>query len=189
MEDVIEASPSGRAKCRGCKKAIAKGDIRFGETYASAFGSDGEAIRYWHLVCAADKLASRIKPLLAGFTGVIPNRAEVDLALEGAGKKVGKGAKAPYPYAEISPNARARCMLCGDVIDKSTIRIAVERESETPSGMMVRGPGYLHPLCAVPWSQDSEEYADDTEAFVAKVLENGTLDDPQRAILTTALEE
>ena len=187
MDDVIEVSPSGRAKCRGCKSTIEKGDVRFGEVYDSDFGSEGKAIRYWHLLCAAERYGARMRPLLEGFSGTIPNRAEVDKAIASAGKKVGKGAKAPYPYAEISPNARARCMLCGDVVDKATIRVVVERESETPTGMLVRGPGYLHPLCAIPFAEDSEEYSADTDHFVDRVLENSLLDDDQREILSTAL--
>jgi hypothetical protein len=185
MEDVMEVSPSGRAKCRGCKESIAKGEVRFGEVYSSAFGSEGEAVRYWHLKCAASKLGGRLKVAMARYTGDIPNKAEVEAELAEAAKKGGKGAKAPFPYAEVSPNNRARCMVCGDVTPKDELRIAVERESETPGGMVVRGAGYMHPACVASWLEESGD--EDSEAFLEKVLLHSALDDAQKATLTEAL--
>lgn len=185
MADVVEVSPSGRAKCRGCKQAIAKGEVRFGETFASAFGSDGESIRYWHLLCAASKLGARLKIAMNAFMGEIPNKAEVEAAIAEGIKKGGKGGKAPFPYAEVSPNNRARCMVCGDVVPKEQLRIAVERESETPTGMMVKGAGYLHPLCVATWLEDTGE--DELDVFLEKLLLHSTLDDAQKEALTGAL--
>ncbi len=45
MADVIEASPSGRATCRTCKKKIDKGVVRFGEETPNAFDPEGDMVR------------------------------------------------------------------------------------------------------------------------------------------------
>ena len=48
MGNVIEEAKSGRASCRTCKKAIAKGELRFGEEAPNAFG-DTPSMRWHHL--------------------------------------------------------------------------------------------------------------------------------------------
>ena len=61
MDHVIEPAASGRAKCRGCGQAIAKGELRVGERLPNPF-ADGRDMTHWlHLVCAAYK---RPQPLL-----------------------------------------------------------------------------------------------------------------------------
>jgi hypothetical protein len=45
---VIEPASSGRAKCRGCDRPIAKGELRFGERQPNAFG-EGEMTLWFHL--------------------------------------------------------------------------------------------------------------------------------------------
>ena len=49
---VIEHASSGRAKCRGCGRPIAKGELRFGERQPNAFG-EGEMTLWFHVTCAA----------------------------------------------------------------------------------------------------------------------------------------
>ncbi len=49
---VIERASSGRAKCRACSQAIAKGEERFGEALPNAYG-EGESLFWFHLRCAA----------------------------------------------------------------------------------------------------------------------------------------
>ncbi|MEQ1571530.1 MAG: hypothetical protein ABMA64_38235 [Myxococcota bacterium] len=184
MGHKLEVSPSGRARCRGCKEAVGKGEIRFCESFDSAF-ADGESYRYWHLLCAAKKLPVQVRQVMAEFADPIPNKAEVEAELANPSKK-GKGAaKAPFPHADIAPTGRARCMGCDEPLEKGSIRVAVERETETPTGMTVRGAGYLHPACALTWA---EENGEDTETFVDAVFANSMLDDAQRDALTTAFE-
>ena len=185
MGDVIEVSPSGRAKCKGCSQAIPKGEVRFGETYESAF-SGGEALRYWHLVCAAGKIPGKLRAQLATTDVAIPNRAEVDAALSGKGPKpkAGGGAKAELPFADLAPTGRAKCIVCDEVLPKGELRVAVEREAETPMGPRMTA-GYLHPACAASWADDNGQ---DAEDLLATVLSNSTLDDAQRDALSAAFE-
>jgi hypothetical protein len=175
----IEVSPSGRAKCRACKETVAKGDVRFAETYDSAF-SDGEAFRYWHLPCAAKKIPALVKPALAAYGDPIANRAEVEKTIDDALKK-GKGsAAAPLPHADLAPNGRAKCLVCGETLEKGKVRVAVEREVDTPMGPRT-GAGYLHPGCAPGWA---EEQGEDTEAFGERVLaHSGHLPEAELAVL------
>ncbi|HEY3236720.1 MAG TPA: PARP-type zinc finger-containing protein, partial [Polyangiaceae bacterium] len=52
MPSVIERASSGRAKCRVCGQAIAKGEERLGEALPNAYG-EGESLFWFHLGCAA----------------------------------------------------------------------------------------------------------------------------------------
>ena len=72
----LELSPSGRAACRGCKNPVPKGELRFAESYVLP-GSDQPGHRYWHLECAAKKLAGPVAQALAAYEGEVPNRAAV----------------------------------------------------------------------------------------------------------------
>ena len=184
MENSIEIAPSGRAKCRGCKEAIPKGEVRFGEVYDSAF-TGGEAVRWWHLACAAKKLPTELEAAMKKYAGEIPNRADVEKAIE-AGKKGGKGgAKAPLPHADLAPTGRAKCISCGEPLEKDSLRVAVEREIEAPSGMPMKSAGYLHPGCATAWA---EQQGQDPEQLVEAVLANsGHLDEKQYAELGSEL--
>ena len=140
MPHRVELSPSGRASCRGCKKAIAKGVPRFAEEVPNPFSDDGGvASRYWHLECAAPRLANALAPALAAFEGEIPDRAAID-------SLVADHLKPPMPYAERAPNGRARCRACDESIAKGELRVAFERTFESPMGPQP-GQAYAHARC------------------------------------------
>src|SRR4051812_48072317 len=145
MANVIEEAKSGRASCRTCRKAIAKGELRLGVETQTQF-SDTPSLQWHHLLCAAAKLPVELKAALAEYAGEVPDRAELDAAMEAAFKK-GNAKPAGFPYVDRAPTARARCMQCQQPIDKGALRVAVERELEVGTNM-TRGAGYLHPLCA-----------------------------------------
>jgi len=144
MANVIEEAKSGRASCRTCKKAIAKGELRFGEEAPNAFG-DAPSLRWHHLTCAAEKLPAELKAAIETHPEPIANRAELDAliakALEG-----GRGKPGGFPYADKAPTGRAKCIQCGEPIEKDSIRIAVEREIDT-GAMVTKGARYMHPRC------------------------------------------
>ena len=144
MANVIEEAKSGRASCRTCRKSIAKGELRLGVETQTQF-SDTPSMQWHHLLCAATKLPDELKAALAEFSGTVPNRAEIDAALEQAGKKAA-AKPAGFPYADHAPTGRAKCMQCGEPIEKGAFRVAVERELEV-AGNATRGAGYLHPRC------------------------------------------
>src|SRR6185436_5290069 len=145
MANVIEEAKSGRASCRTCRKAIAKGELRLGVETQTQF-SDTPSLQWHHLPCAAAKLPVELKAALAEYAGTVPDRAALDATIEAAIAK-GHAKPAGYPYADRAPTGRARCLQCGQPIDKESLRVAVERELEV-GGNMTRGSGYLHPACA-----------------------------------------
>jgi hypothetical protein len=148
MANVIEEAKSGRASCRTCKKAIAKGELRFGEEAPSAFG-DAPSLRWYHLACAADRLPAELKEVLAHYPHEVPDRAVLEQRMADA-LAHGHAKPGGLPYADKAPTGRARCQQCQQPIEKDSLRVAFEREIET--GMMVtRGAGYLHPACVPAW--------------------------------------
>ncbi len=144
MAHTIETAKSGRAGCRTCRQPIAKGELRFGEEVPNAFSDSGGTSYQWHhLRCAAQKKPHQLKETLATFTGEVPDRAALDeLIREGEAK-----AKPAFPYAERSPNARSKCLECGEGIEKGALRVAVEQEVQA-AGFMTKGARYLHAACA-----------------------------------------
>jgi poly [ADP-ribose] polymerase len=144
MANVIEEAKSGRASCRTCKKAIAKGELRFGVETQTQF-SDTPSLQWHHVLCAAAKLPVELKAALAEYAGEVPNRAELEAAMADAVKK-GSAKPAGFPYVDRAPTGRARCMRCEQPIEKGALRVAVERELELGANV-TRGAGYLHPRC------------------------------------------
>jgi poly [ADP-ribose] polymerase len=152
MANLIEEAKSGRASCRTCKKAIAKGELRFGEEAPSAFG-DTPTLRWHHLACAAERLPAELKAALEQYPGEVPDRATLEQRMAGA---LAKGHAKPggFPYADKAPSGRARCQHCQQPIEKDSLRVAFEREIETGT-MVTRGAGYLHPACVPAWLEAS----------------------------------
>lgn len=144
MANVIEEAKSGRASCRTCKKAIAKGELRLGVEQVTQF-SDTPSMQWHHLLCAAGKLPAELKEALGVFDGDVPNRPELDKAMDEAIKK-GGAKPGGFPYVDRAPTGRAKCMQCEEPIEKQSFRVAVEREVDT-GAFTTRGAGYLHPKC------------------------------------------
>lgn len=144
MANVIEEAKSGRASCRTCKKAIAKGELRLGVETQTQF-SDTPSLQWHHVLCAAAKLPVELKAALAEYPGTVPNRAELEAAMDEAVKK-GSAKPAGFPYVDRAPTGRAKCMQCQQPIEKGALRVAVERELEVGANV-TRGAGYLHPGC------------------------------------------
>ncbi len=180
----IEVSPSGRASCRGCKKAIGKGELRFAETYVIP-GMDTEGTRYFHLSCAASKLPGPVKQAMDAYEGEIANKAEIEEILKkNAGK--GGGKDAPLPHADKAPTGRAKCIECGEAIGKDTWRVAIEREIDTGT-FVTKGAGYMHPGCALGWA--GENGVEDTDAWIGTILANSNLPEKEAGELRSEIQE
>lgn len=179
----LEVSPSGRAACRGCKKPVAKGELRFAESYVVP-GTDSEGYRYWHLLCAAQKVGAHLKTAMAEFTGEIPDRAAIEAALAKPSK--GKGADMPLPHVDRAPTARAKCMVCDEAIEKGSYRIAVEREVDTGT-FVTKGPGYLHPGCALTWTEDNLESNDAMADWMQSMFTNSGMEQAEITEVTKLL--
>ena len=144
MAHPIEVAKSGRGGCRTCRKPIAKGELRFGEETVNAFADSGETTFRWHhLPCAASKLPDELGQAMASFSGEIANRGELEEVM----KTALASKPPPFPYADRAPTGRAKCLECGQAVEKGSLRVVIERDIER--GMTTtKGAGSLHPSCA-----------------------------------------
>lgn len=181
MANVIEEAKSGRASCRTCKKPIGKGELRLGVETQTQF-SDTPSMQWHHLLCAAGKLPGELKDALGEFGGEVPDRAELDKAMDAAIKS-GKAKPGGFPYVDHAPTGRASCMQCSETIEKASIRVAVEREVDT-GGFMRRTPGYLHPKCVV---ENLENTGGSIDELVEAIKTNSRLPDAELAAAVDAI--
>jgi hypothetical protein len=157
MAHKIDSAPTGRATCRGCKQAIAKGVLRFGEEFASPYSEDGgPSYRYWHLSCAATKLANELAPVLSAYDGPVEDRASIDAL-------VAQHMRPEMPYVEHAPNGRARCRACDQSIAKGEVRVAFERTFEGPMGSQ-KGAAYAHAGCLGKYLEREKERGQEAPA-------------------------
>jgi hypothetical protein len=121
VPDVIQVAASGRAKCRGCGGAIAKGDLRFGESLPNAF-AEGETLHWLHLHCAALMRPEKFLPALEASSDTIAERELLrETAVEGnAHRRLPRLVR-----AERAPSGRAHCRSCRELIDKGHYRLAL----------------------------------------------------------------
>ena len=142
MSHTIEPAASGRAKCRGCKQPIAKGELRFGERLPNPF-ADGEMTIWFHLDCAALRRPESLKEVLDTDAQSLTDedsarlREIVEFGL--AHRRVERIAG-----AERASSSRARCRACREPIKKGEWRIVLEFFEEG----MFNPSGYIHATCA-----------------------------------------
>lgn len=140
VPDSIQAAPTGRAKCRGCGKAIAKGELRFGETGPNSFG-EGEATNWFHLGCASLMRPEKLLPVLEASADDVPERAWLlDAARFGEQHR-----RLPrLVRAERASSGRAHCRSCRELIDKGDWRFALQMFEEGRANPI----GTIHVSCA-----------------------------------------
>lgn len=182
MANVIEEAKSGRASCRTCRKSIAKGELRFGEEAANAFG-DEPTLRWHHLTCAAEKLPAELRDTLAHYPGTVPERDALEKKI-GEALAGGRGKPGGFPYADKAPTGRARCIECREPIAQGSVRVAIERELET-GAMVTRGAGYLHPSCVRTWAEKAQN---DLHELVEGVRTNSRLTEGDLAAAVDAID-
>jgi Poly(ADP-ribose) polymerase and DNA-Ligase Zn-finger region len=140
VPDLIQAAPTGRAKCRGCGHAIAKGELRFGETGPSSFG-EGEATSWFHLACAALMRPEKLQPVLETTTEELAERAWL---AETARFGVEHRRLPRLLRAERASSGRAHCRSCRELIAKGDWRFALQMfEEGRPNAI-----GTIHVSCA-----------------------------------------
>jgi hypothetical protein len=183
MAHKIEPAPTGRASCRGCKKGIAKGDLRFCEEFQNPYGDEGGlSFRYWHLSCASEKMANELRGALTAYDGEVPDRAGLEASIAGH-------AKPELPHAERAPNGRARCRFCDATIQKGELRVAFERVFDGPMGPQ-KGAGYVHPACLpryVDREREGGHEAFDLADAMVRVEANSKLDAADLEAVRTAV--
>jgi hypothetical protein len=151
MPSVIERASTGRAKCRACGQAIARGDERFGEALPNSYG-EGEAMYWFHLPCAVCARPESVLPVLGQSTLSARDRqALVQLAEEG----IARGRLARILRAERASSGRARCRHCRELIENGAWRLALQIFEEGRFSPI----GTIHAACAVGYFESEPKLA------------------------------
>lgn len=148
MPDALESASSGRAKCRGCGRAIPKGELRFGEALPSSY-REGESVFWFHVYCAACMRPEKVLALLQSRTDEIADRAELEAA---ARLGVAHERLPRLCRAERSPSGRAACRECRELIEKGAWRLALQMFEEG----RFQPSGFVHGPCAAAYFGTTE---------------------------------
>jgi len=140
VPDSIQPAPTGRAKCKGCGNAIAKAELRFGETGPNSYG-EGEATTWFHLACAALMRPDKLLPVVEASTDEVPER---DWLLETARFGIEHPRLARLVRAERASSGRAHCRSCRELIGKGEWRFALQTFEEGRATPL----GTIHASCA-----------------------------------------
>ncbi|MBX7081026.1 MAG: hypothetical protein K1X88_17635 [Nannocystaceae bacterium] len=171
MTELLQPAPTGRAKCRACGRAIAKGELRLGERAPNPFG-EGDATFWFHLRCGACKRPEAARAALAQTPG-----ADADGTLAAL---VERGLAHPrltrIQRIERSPSARARCRHCHETIDRELWRLALDWWEEG----RYSASGFVHLGCARAWAGALDDVVTRVEQWM------GALDPDARAALEQA---
>ena len=147
MPHVFEPASSGRAKCRGCKQPLAKGELRFGEALPNPFG-EGEVTHWFHPMCAAYKRPEVLLEALAA-AGPVAERESLE--------RIARATQAQHRLtridgAERAPSGQARCRHCKEPIEKGAWRIRLVFHEE---GTFSPG-GFIHLACRQPYFETAD---------------------------------
>ena len=143
MPHVFEAATSGRAKCRGCGRTIARGELRFGERLPNPFG-DGEMTLWFHPLCAAYKRPEALLQGLAEAPGGVPDGPALERAAQGSSTH----RRLPrIDGAERAPSGQAKCRSCQQKIERGAWRIRLVFFEE---GRFLPG-GFVHLDCRMAY--------------------------------------
>ncbi len=168
----IESATTGRSKCRKCREAIAKDQLRLG-IISYQFDSDG-SWTWYDLTCGAAVNGQSFETAVDEFDGEIPGIDELRAAAKVAARKT------IMPRIEAAPSGRAACLDCSEKIrPKGTLRVVIEREIDDSPGQT--RPGYLHVGCALAYVETEGD-------FRTAVLANSDLDEDQLQLVNAEMK-
>ncbi|HEY1535163.1 MAG TPA: hypothetical protein VGF76_14145 [Polyangiaceae bacterium] len=151
MPSVIERASTGRAKCRACGQAIARGDERFGEALPNAYG-EGDSLFWFHLPCAACARPEAFLPVL-GQSALSSRERKPLEALAQAG--IAQGRLCRILRAERASSGRARCRHCRELIEQGAWRLSLQIFEDGRFSPI----GTIHATCAVGYFDSEPELA------------------------------
>jgi hypothetical protein len=140
VPDSIQPAPTGRAKCRGCGSAIAKGELRFGEVGPNSFG-EGEATSWFHLSCSALMRPEKLSPVLQQTSDPLPERPWLE---ETARVGLEHHRLPRLTRAERASSGRAHCRSCRELIAKGDWRFVLQMFEDGRANPI----GTIHASCA-----------------------------------------
>jgi hypothetical protein len=175
VSHVFEPASSGRAKCRGCGRAIARGEVRFGERLPNPF-AEGEMTVWFHPLCAAYKRPDAVLETLAAAPAGVPEREALERAAHGS---LAQRRLPRIDGAEKAPGAQAKCRHCREPIARGTWRIRLVFYQD---GRFAPG-GFIHLDCRrayfeaddvlEPVLHFSPDLSDDERAELKRALRGG----------------
>jgi hypothetical protein len=140
VPNVFEPATSGRAKCRGCSRPIARGELRFGERLPNPF-ADGEMTTWFHPLCAAYKRPEPLLQALSETQQELADRARLERA---ARSQLAHRRLPRISGVERAPSGQAKCRSCREPIERGSWRIRLVFYEE---GQFAPG-GFVHLACA-----------------------------------------
>jgi poly [ADP-ribose] polymerase len=165
VSGVIEPATSGRAKCRGCRQAIAKGQPRLGERMLNPYG-EGEATVWFHLLCGACRRPETFAEARTEHGEELEDGAFLDRAVA-----LGLEHRRLPRLAGVqrSPSSRARCRHCRETIAKDAWRFVLEMWEDGRFGPI----GFIHVACGPGYfeTHDVEHLVDRTRRLVPDLSE------------------
>ena len=168
----FEPAASGRAKCRGCGRAIERGELRFGERLPNPF-AEGEMTVWFHPLCAAYKRPDAVLQTLGETSADVPDRETLERA---AHSSLAQRRLPRIDGAEKAPSAQAKCRQCRETIARGTWRIRLVFYQD---GRFAPG-GFVHLDCRQAYFE--------TDDILEHVLHfSPDLSDDERAELKRAL--
>jgi hypothetical protein len=179
MPDRIEVATSGRARCRACRQAIAKGQERFAEAVPNP-ATSGEGQHYYHLICASER---RPKPFGAFLASLDPARPELEVLAKAAALGVEHHRLERLGQLERAKSARASCRQCHESIEKDAWRVALQPIEEGRLGTW----GFVHLSCVAEYARVKpslerllrySELTPEDAGQIAGVLEQLPIPDP-----------
>jgi len=144
MPHVFEPAASGRSKCRGCGRALEKGEIRFGEHLPNPFADGTEMTLWFHPLCAAYKRPEAILEALGDAAANVAEREKIET--------VARASVAQHRAQRVDGVERARgqaaCRQCREPIPRGDWRLRLvffEEGRFNPSGFIHLGcaPAYF----------------------------------------------
>ena len=147
MHHVFEPAASGRSKCRGCGRALQRGELRFGERIPNPF-ADGEATLWFHPLCAAYKRPEAVLDALTQSTGAVPDRE----ALERAARASLAQRRLPRIDGAERAKGQATCRQCREPIPRGAWRIRLVFYEEG----QFSASGFIHLACAKDYFETND---------------------------------
>jgi hypothetical protein len=171
MPHVFEPAASARSKCRGCGRAIGRGELRFGERLPNPF-ADGEMAVWFHPACAAYKRPESLLETLAETRVPVPDRAMLERA---ARASLAHRRLPRIDGAERAPSGQATCRHCRQPIPRGSwrIRLAFYQDGRFTPG------GSIHVECR-------EAYFETADILAPVLHFSPKLSDDERAELEAA---
>jgi hypothetical protein len=178
MSHVLERAPTGRAKCRGCGRAIAAADWRLGERLPNPFAdAEGAEMTHWfHPACAAFKRPDVFLAVMAASDEPLADRT----LLEQEARLGVEHRRLPRVDAvSRAPSGRAACRACKEPIAKGTWRIGLVYYED---GRFVPS-GYIHLACARTYLETTDLMA--RVRHFSRDLSPGDAADIERALASS----